>query len=62
MKINQRKWVKVIYSELLWQRGHPHCVTTETQRQTEEWESFMVEKGEDPCGLGLEAVVVKKLL
>ena len=22
MKINQRKWVKVIYSELLWQRGH----------------------------------------
>ena len=29
---------------------HCHCVMTETQRRTEEWESFMVEKGEDPCG------------
>lgn len=40
----------------------PPSLCYDTQRQTEEWESFMVEKGEDPCGPGLEAVVVKKLL
>lgn len=51
MKINQRKWVKIIYSELPGKGAtHRHCVMTETRRQTEEWESFMVEKGEDPCG------------
>lgn len=37
------------------------CVLPETQRQTEEWESFLVERGQVSGMAQLEAVVLGKL-
>ena len=46
MKTNQMRKAQAIYLELALARKSATltCVLAETQRQTEEWERFMVEK------------------
>lgn len=59
MKTNKTRKTKAIYSELVIARGSAAtvtCILSETQRQAEELESFMVKKREAEGVASLEAV------
>lgn len=64
MKTTQKKKPKTVYSELVLARGSRATVTcflSESQRQAEEWDNFMIKEREAEVVSSLKAVGLGKL-